>query len=148
MIRLRWAPPAGGAEQESGMSTLEVVLWTPAVVFVLLMLAAFGMMVNAQGVVNSAAGDAARMGSLQHDPDAAKAQAVAVAGFDMTSLYCTNGNDGTPVVDDEVNGVSSFAAGQLYQVTITCTVNILGLYQDSVVSVAVSPVDTYRETNP
>ena len=127
------------------MSTLEVVLWTPLIVFVLMMLAAFGMMVDAQGVVDGAASDAARMGSLQRDPVGALTQAEMVADADTSSLDCTDNGDGTPAVNDEVGGVSSFAAGQLYTVTVTCTVNVLGIYHDSVVSVSVAPVDTYRE---
>lgn len=140
------SPAQGGdASREAGMSTLEVVLWTPIIVFVLMMLAAFGLMVDAQGVVDGAASDAARMGSLQRDPEDALLQAENVAATDTGSLDCTDNGDGTPAVNDEVGGVSSFAAGQLYTVTVTCTVDVLGLYHDSVVSVSVAPVDTYRE---
>jgi Flp pilus assembly protein TadG len=122
------------------MSTVEVVMWAPLIVFVLLMLGALGLLVNAKGVVESAASDAARMGSLQRSAAGARIQAVAVADEDTKgSISCTNNPGGEPSVTS-----SGFAAGGLYQVVVSCSVNIFGL-RETETATEVAPVDQYRE---
>lgn len=143
MIRLRWTPPGGRADRESGISTLEVVLLTPLIVFVLLVMVALGMMVNDKGSVESASADAARMGSLQRDWGTATAQAQGVADSDLAgSVSCEDGDGVKP----RVTAAPPFAAGGLYTVTVSCTVDYFGRTV-TLTSVSVSPIDRYRETN-
>jgi Flp pilus assembly protein TadG len=142
VTRLRWSPPGGDSARDAGMSTVEVVLWAPVIAFVLVMLVGLGMIANAKGVVDSAASDAARMGSLQRTSGQANAQALSVADLDTQgSVSCANGPGGAPGVQ-----ASGFAAGGLYRVVVTCKVSILG-YTETLTSTAVSPVDPYREVN-
>ena len=143
---MQWPRTGPAADRESGMSTVEVVLLAPVVVFVLLLLAGLALMVNAKGVVGSAAADAARMGSLQRDPNDAKKQANATADADLNgSVFCENEPGGVPDLNHPAP--TGFAAGGIFVVTVNCTVNYFGVNM-TVTSVGVSPVDRYRETGP
>jgi len=144
VFQMRLIPPSRGSDPDTGMSTVEVVLWAPFIVIVLLFMVALGMLVNAKGVLGSAASDAARMGSLQRSVDGANSQAVAIADDDtLGSISCLNKPGGLPTVTP-----SGFAQGGLYQVVVTCKMDIFGLTQTETAT-AVAPVDEYREvTNP
>src|ERR1700722_11616250 len=108
---MRWTAPGARAERDLGMSTLEVVLLAPLVVIVLLVLAGLGLMVNAKGVLNSAASDAARMGSLQRSEKQANTQAAIIAADDLgSSVACADGSGKAPLVTTSPD----FVAGGVY----------------------------------
>lgn len=143
VITMQWPRTGPAAERESGMSTVEVVLLAPVVIFVLLLLAGLALMVNAKGVVGSAAADAARMGSLQRDPASAANAAIATADADLHgSVFCQDGAGGAPDMSNPAP--TGFAPGSVFVVTVNCTVNYFGVNM-TVTSVGVSPVDLYRQ---
>jgi Flp pilus assembly protein TadG len=142
---MHWATPGQDAVRDSGMSTVEVVLLAPVVVFALLLMVGAGLMVNAKGVLGSASSDAARMGSLQRDPTDAAKQATTVADEDLKgSVSCVDHPGGAPSVSAATPG--GFAPRGLFTVTVECKVNYLGMSL-SISSTSVSPIDAYRETN-
>lgn len=157
MIRMRWTAPVKSADRESGVSTVEVVLLTPLIVFVLLVMVALGMMVNDKGDVGSASADAARMGSLQRDRGDADTQAQNVADSDLAGqVACSNGpSKNAPLLvettekydpNSKSDYASGFTNGALYQVTLSCSVNYFG-FTATLSSTSISPIDQYRETN-
>lgn len=141
---MTWPRTCPAAERESGMSTVEVVLLAPLIVIVLLFMAGLALMVNAKGVVSSAASDAARMGSLQRTPETATRAAEDTAGADLHgAVFCENGPGGAPDLNNPAP--TGFAPGGMFTVTVNCTVNYFGVNM-TVSAIGASPVDRYRET--
>jgi Flp pilus assembly protein TadG len=125
---------------DGGMSAIELVFVAPVMILFILVLVAFGQMVDARGTLDGAARDAARAGTLQRDARSAREQAQLAAEAD-TAHICT----GTPRVRAVGGG---FTPGGLYTVRVTCSVrglSSLGLpISRTMTAQATSPIDPYR----
>jgi len=73
------------------VSTIEVVILAPVMILFILILVAFGQLVDGRGAVDSAARDAARAGSLQSSESVAMQQAIAAARADLGDT-CVRGS--------------------------------------------------------
>lgn len=131
-----------GAYGDDGLSTIEVVILAPVMILFILILVAFGQLVNGRSAVDSAARDAARAGSLQHDGASAMAQAREAATADLQDI-CV----GTPKLR-KTSG--AFESGELFTVEVTCQVRglaLIGLDIGTDISgTSSSPIDPYRRT--
>ncbi|WP_129307496.1 TadE/TadG family type IV pilus assembly protein [Streptomyces sp. L2] len=78
--------PAARARDDRGLSTVEVVILAPVMMLFILVLVAFGQLVDGRGAVDSAARDAARAGSIQKDPATAMREARRVAADDLANV--------------------------------------------------------------
>jgi Flp pilus assembly protein TadG len=141
------SPPVGrrGGERrqggEHGVSTIEVVILAPVIILFILILVAFGQLVDGRGAVDGAARDAARAGSIQRSQSVAMDQATQAAAADLHGT-CVGG---TLAVTQTSQG---FAPDSLYTVQVTCTIrglNSLGMdVRKTITSSATSPLDPYR----
>jgi Flp pilus assembly protein TadG len=126
---------------DRGLSTIEVVILAPVMILFILILVAFGQLVDGRGSVDSAARDAARAGSIQHDEGPAMQQARAAATADLDDT-CVSG---TLKVTKTSAG---FDAGGLFSVQVTCKIRGLGdlglKIDKQMTSTGVSPIDPYR----
>lgn len=132
-------------ERQSGMSTIEVVLWTPIIAGFFMLMVTFGFLVNSYGDIQNAASDAARSGSLQRDPIDAQNASLVTAQDDLPT-QCAGG----PGVSPDEN---AFLPGNLYTIQLTCTVSLGGLDWFSIgsktfVVTASAPLDAYRRSTP
>jgi Flp pilus assembly protein TadG len=125
------------------VSTIEVVILAPVIILFILMLVAFGQLVDGRGAVDGAARDAARAGSIQRDRSVAEAQATETARADLKNIC-----KGTP--DVRAVGDTSFQPDTLFSIQVTCKVrglDILGLpITKTVTSTATSPLDPFRRS--
>ncbi|MGW8380248.1 TadE/TadG family type IV pilus assembly protein [Streptomyces sp. ODS28] len=109
-----------GLRGDAGLSTVEVVILAPVMMLFILVLVALGQLVDGRGAVDGAARDAARAGSMAHG-DIGQAMAAA-----QRSARASIG-------DTCVNGVSvrdagsSYRAGGIFTVEVTCEVRGLGM---------------------
>src|SRR3954470_18998147 len=78
------------AADDRGLSSIEVVILAPIMILFILVLVAFGQLVDGRGAVDGAARDAARAGSLQRDAVSAMEQASAAARADLDDT-CVSG---------------------------------------------------------
>jgi Flp pilus assembly protein TadG len=154
---------AARRRRDAGVSTVEVAFLAPLMVAMLTIIVGLGIMVNTHGVVEEAARDAARAGSLQGDtsqanPDnpsqdntEARRQALAAAQADLgnkciggltdadfTTRYIPAGNAPGP-------GLAGIA---YYQVTIKCSVDmsLLSMFGASKVLTEsfTAPINTFQ----
>ena len=102
--RTRGLPYAGAHDR--GLSTIEVVILAPVIILFVLILVAFGQLVDGRGAVDGAARDAARAGSLQRSGSAALEQATTVAQDDLAGT-CDGPAAVTPIGDALEMGVNS-----------------------------------------
>lgn len=127
--------------QDRGISTIEVVILAPVMILFILILVAFGQLVDGRGAVDGAARDAARAGSIQRSRGVARDQALEAARADLEDT-CVSG---TLHVTQVGNG---FESGGLFTVEVTCTIRglgSLGLKIDKTITAqAASPLDPYR----
>lgn len=132
---------------EGGSSmALELAIVTPALLALLLLVAAGGRVTSAKNDVTSASAEAARAGSLRQAPDTATDDAVAVAKANLvrSRTGCADSPDQVAV------DVSDLRPGGRVVVTVTCRVSLadLGLLgvpgTKSLVSRSVAVVDTRR----
>jgi len=72
-----------GHGRDRGLSTIEVVILAPVMILFILVLVAFGQLVDGRGALDGAARDAARAGSIQKDPVTAMAEARKAAEADL-----------------------------------------------------------------
>lgn len=135
---------------EAGMSALEVVLLSPLVIGFIMMLVIFGVLVNARGNVQGAARDAARMGSLQRDYQAAQGTAQDTAATELAKTcpgaIATQVNPNNVALPD-----NNFAAGGLFTIKVSCTIPLTGLDwfslgSHTIVAYSTAPLDTFRRT--
>ncbi|WP_367044212.1 TadE family protein [Streptomyces sp. Je 1-332] len=104
---------------DRGLSTVEVVILAPVMILFILLLVAFGQLVDARGAVDGAARDAARAGSIQKDSGTAMAEARAAAVADL---------EGSCVGPVTVNQTSQgFEPGTFFTVEVSCEVRGLGM---------------------
>ncbi|WP_237555331.1 MULTISPECIES: TadE/TadG family type IV pilus assembly protein [unclassified Streptomyces] len=124
------------------MSTIEVVILAPVMILFILVLVAFGQLVNGRGALDGAARDAARAGSLQRSQSSAMTQAENAARNDLAGT-CVGGT-----LHVEQVGEGGFAPRSLFQVQVSCTIRGLGSLgldiDKTLTATAASPLDPYR----
>ncbi|WP_413803941.1 TadE/TadG family type IV pilus assembly protein [Streptomyces iranensis] len=137
LVRRGGRPKAVG---DAGLSTIEVVILAPVMILFILVLVAFGQLVDGRGAVDGAARDAARAGSIQHDFPVAVSEARKAAEADLADV-CV----GTPRVS--MSG-TDFTSGGFVKVEVSCEVRGLGMLGIDIGSTvqghAVSPIDPNR----
>ncbi len=129
-----------GRGADGGLSTIEVVILAPVMMLFILVIVAFGLLVNGRGQVDGAARDAARAGSLQRDSFTAMQQARSAAAADLTGT-CSGPVRVTQISD-------GFQPGGLFTVEVTCRVRglaMLGLnVAKQLTGRSSAPLDPYR----
>ncbi|MET9253191.1 TadE/TadG family type IV pilus assembly protein [Streptomyces sp. NPDC003717] len=127
---------------DRGLSTVEVVILAPVMILFILVLVAFGQLVDGRGALDGAARDAARAGSIQKDHDTAVAEAKRAASADLADV-CSG-----PV--SVVQKSAGFEPDTLFTVEVSCEVrglSMIGLNIPTTLSSTFSsPLDPYRRT--
>ncbi|OON78491.1 septum determining protein [Streptomyces tsukubensis] len=122
------------------MSTVEVVILAPVMILFILVLVAFGQLVDGRGAVDGAARDAARSGSLQWREGAAMSEARKAAEADLSDV-CSG-----PVSIRKTS--AGFADAHLFSVEVSCQVRglaMLGLdIPTTLTGTSTSPLDPYK----
>ncbi|MFJ2735652.1 MULTISPECIES: TadE/TadG family type IV pilus assembly protein [unclassified Streptomyces] len=130
------------ARDDSGLSTVEVVILAPVMILFILVLVAFGQLVEGRGAVDGAARDAARAGSIQKDHATAMSEARRAAEADLADV-CSG-----PV--SVVQTSAGFAPDSLFTVEVSCQVRglaSLGLNIPTRLSASFSsPLDPFRRS--
>lgn len=103
-----------GDERDRGLSTVEVVILAPVMILFILVLVAFGQLVDGRGAIDSAARDAARAGSIQKDHATAMSEARKAAEADLADV-CSG-----PVTVDQTS--AGFEAATFFTVEVSCEV--------------------------
>jgi Flp pilus assembly protein TadG len=129
--------------------SVELVIIAPGLVLLLLLVAAGGRVVEAQGHIDGAARDAARAASLAPSPQQADAAAAQAAQADLgPSSWCAAGSIQAMVAGFPGAG-QPVQPGQDVTVTVTCQVNmspftLLGFHPVMVFTgQAVAPLDAF-----
>lgn len=106
---------------DRGVVTTELVIVMPVLICFLFMVIAAGRLTDARSDVVGAAGDAARVASLQQSAAAARVQAQAAATDTVSgeNLNCKGG----PQVETEFLPSGQFERGATVHVEVTCTVD-------------------------
>ncbi|MFE1992831.1 TadE/TadG family type IV pilus assembly protein [Streptomyces parvulus] len=127
---------------DKGLSTIEVVILAPVMILFILVLVAFGQLVDGRGALDGAARDAARAGSIQKDHGTAIAEAKKAAESNLADV-CSG-----PV--SVVQKSPGFEPDTLFTVEVSCEVRGLasiGLNVPTTLSATFSsPLDPYRRT--
>jgi Flp pilus assembly protein TadG len=133
LVRLR-------GRSDAGLSTIEVVVLAPVIMLFVLVLVAFGLLVDGRGQIDGAARDAARAGSLQRSSVGAMRQARLAAAADL-GRTCT----GAVTVRKLSTG---FTPGGLFTVQVSCKVrglDMLGLnVATDLAGRSSAPLDPFR----
>ncbi|ANJ11582.1 septum determining protein [Streptomyces parvulus] len=131
-----------GPCDDKGLSTIEVVILAPVMILFILVLVAFGQLVDGRGALDGAARDAARAGSIQKDHGTAIAEAKKAAESNLADV-CSG-----PV--SVVQKSPGFEPDTLFTVEVSCEVRGLasiGLNVPTTLSATFSsPLDPYRRT--
>jgi TadE-like protein len=135
-------------EADHGVVTTELVIVMPVLICFLFLVIAAGRLTDAKSDVVGAAGDAARVASLQQSAGAARIQAQAAASDTVAgeNLNCQDG----PQVDTEFLPSGEFERGATVHVEVTCTVDtrdltFIGLpLSVTLFEEAWEPIDAYR----
>ncbi|MFE9704658.1 TadE/TadG family type IV pilus assembly protein [Streptomyces sp. NPDC005930] len=139
--RRRGGRPRGSGD-DRGLSTVEVVILAPVMILFILVLVAFGQLVDGRGALDGAARDAARAGSIQKDHGTAIAEAKKAAESNLADV-CSG-----PV--SVVQKSPGFEPDTLFTVEVSCEVRGLasiGLDIPTTLSATFSsPLDPYRRT--
>ena len=127
---------------DRGLSTIEVVILAPVMIMFILVLVAFGQLVDGRGAVDGAARDAARSGSIQKDHGTAMAEARKAAEADLTDI-CSG-----PVTVTQTS--AGFEPDTIFTVEVSCEVRglaMLGLDIPTTLTASFSsPLDPFRRT--
>ncbi|GGQ07603.1 TadE/TadG family type IV pilus assembly protein [Streptomyces mutabilis] len=127
---------------DDGLSTIEVVILAPVMILFILVLVAFGQLVEGRGALDGAARDAARAGSIQKDHGTAIAEAKRAAEANLADV-CSG-----PV--SVVQKSAGFEPDTLFTVEVSCEVRglaMIGLDIPTTLSATFSsPLDPYRRT--
>ncbi|MFF1764073.1 TadE/TadG family type IV pilus assembly protein [Streptomyces sp. NPDC058249] len=127
---------------DRGLSTIEVVILAPVMILFILVLVAFGQLVDGRGALDGAARDAARAGSIQKDHATAMAEARKAAEADLADV-CSG-----PVTVNQTS--SGFVPDTLFSVEVSCEVRglaMMGLDVPTTLSATFSsPLDPFRRT--
>ncbi|WP_369248426.1 TadE/TadG family type IV pilus assembly protein [Streptomyces sp. R41] len=130
------------ASRDRGLSTIEVVILAPVMILFILVLVAFGQLVDGRGALDGAARDAARAGSIQKDHSTAMAEAKKAAEADLADV-CSG-----PVTVNQTS--SGFEPDTLFTVEVSCEVRglaMIGLDVPTTLSASFSsPLDPFRRT--
>ncbi|MCX5060653.1 MULTISPECIES: TadE/TadG family type IV pilus assembly protein [unclassified Streptomyces] len=125
---------------DRGLSAIEVVILAPVMILFILVLVAFGQMVDGRGAIDGAARDAARSGSLQWDQGNAMAEARKAAEADLSDV-CSG-----PVTVTKTS--LGFANADLFTVDVSCEIRglaMLGLdIQTRMSGSFTAPLDPYK----
>ncbi|CAG7639099.1 TadE/TadG family type IV pilus assembly protein [Actinacidiphila bryophytorum] len=140
--RAQAAPAAEGTSgADAGISTIEIVILAPLLILFILVLVAFGQLVDGRGALDGAARDAARAGSLQGERGAADRAALQAATDDLQGI-CEG------AVHMTTDGTDWTAQGGHYAVQLSCTVRGLAVVGLSIPTTMSSqfaaPLDPYR----
>ncbi|MFJ8336411.1 TadE/TadG family type IV pilus assembly protein [Streptomyces sp. NPDC094437] len=134
--------PPVQASDDRGLSTIEVVILAPVMILFILVLVAFGQLVDGRGALDGAARDAARAGSIQKDYSTALSEAKSAAQADLTDV-CSG-----PVNVTQTS--SGFEPGTIFTVEVSCQVRglaMLGLdIPTTLTSTFSSPLDPFRRS--
>ncbi|MGW7541316.1 TadE/TadG family type IV pilus assembly protein [Streptomyces sp. NPDC054770] len=127
-------------DDDRGLSTVEVVILAPVMILFILVLVAFGQLVDGRGAVDGAARDAARAGSIQKDHATAMSEAKKAAEADLSDV-CSG-----PV--SVVQTSAGFAPDSIFTVEVSCEVRglaMLGLDIPTTLTASFSsPLDPFR----
>ncbi|NEA68190.1 TadE/TadG family type IV pilus assembly protein [Streptomyces sp. SID12488] len=127
---------------DRGLSTIEVVILAPVMMMFILVLVAFGQLVDGRGALDGAARDAARAGSIQKDHVTAMAEARKAAEADLTDI-CSG-----PVTVTQTS--AGFEPDTIFSVEVSCEVRglaMLGLDIPTTLTASFSsPLDPFRRT--
>jgi Flp pilus assembly protein TadG len=128
---------------------VEFVVAAPAFALLLLLVSAGGEWISATGQVGAAARDAARQAAVEVQWGNVQTAAQSVAQGDLNGL-CPNA--ASVSVEPLANGQQAdFAAAQVIQVTVSCTVNlsvftVVGFpAHQTFTDVAVAPLDPFSQ---
>ncbi|WP_404818544.1 TadE/TadG family type IV pilus assembly protein [Streptomyces triticiradicis] len=129
-----------GRGRDRGLSTVEVVILAPVMILFILVLVAFGQLVDGRGALDGAARDAARAGSIQKDPVTAMAEARKAAEADLGDV-CSG-----PVNVTQTS--AGFVPDTLFTVEVSCEVRglaMIGLDVPTTLQASFSsPLDPFR----
>jgi Flp pilus assembly protein TadG len=132
----------GTDRRDEGLSTIEVVILAPVMILFILVLVAFGQLVDGRGALDGAARDAARAGSIQKDHVTAIAEAKKAAQADLADV-CSG-----PV--SVVQTSAGFEPDTIFTVEVSCQVRglaMLGLDVPTTLKASFSsPLDPFRRT--
>ncbi|MER5975515.1 MULTISPECIES: TadE/TadG family type IV pilus assembly protein [unclassified Streptomyces] len=127
---------------DRGLSTVEVVILAPVMILFILVLVAFGQLVDGRGAIDGAARDAARAGSIQKDRATALAEARKAARADLADV-CSG-----PV--SVIQTSPGFEPDTIFTIEVSCEVrglSMLGLNIPTTLSASFSsPLDPFRRT--
>ncbi|MFF7795346.1 TadE/TadG family type IV pilus assembly protein [Streptomyces sp. NPDC007991] len=127
---------------DRGLSTIEVVILAPVMILFILVLVAFGQLVDGRGALDGAARDAARAGSIQKDHATAMAEAKKAAKANLGDV-CSG-----PV--SVVQTSQGFEPDTIFTVEVSCQVRglaTLGLDVPTTLSASFSsPLDPFRRS--
>ncbi|MDT9690583.1 TadE/TadG family type IV pilus assembly protein [Streptomyces sp. P9(2023)] len=125
---------------DRGISTVEVVIIAPVAFLLVLVMVAFGQLVEGRGAVDGAARDAARAGSIQKDSGAAHTEARRAAEADLADV-CVG-----PVTVTKTS--AGFEPGGFFTVEVSCQIRglaMLGLdIETRITGRSTSPLDPFR----
>ncbi|WP_406373857.1 TadE/TadG family type IV pilus assembly protein [Streptomyces sp. NBC_00647] len=131
-----------GRLRDRGLSTIEVVILAPVMILFILVLVAFGQLVDGRGALDGAARDAARAGSIQKDHATAIAEARKAAEADLADV-CSG-----PVTVTQTS--AGFEPDTLFTVEVSCEVRglaMIGLDVPTTLEASFSsPLDPFRRT--
>ncbi|MEU2334908.1 TadE/TadG family type IV pilus assembly protein [Streptomyces sp. NPDC013172] len=131
---------ADRAPDDRGLSTVEVVILAPVMILFILVLVAFGQLVDGRGAIDGAARAAARAGSIQKDHATAMSEAQKAADADLSDV-CSG-----PV--SVVQTSAGFAPDSIFTVEVSCQVRglaMLGLDIPTTLTARFSsPLDPFR----
>lgn len=140
MVDDRTTSGADRAPDDRGLSTVEVVILAPVMILFILVLVAFGQLVDGRGAIDGAARDAARAGSIQKDHATAMSEAQKAADADLSDV-CSG-----PV--SVVQTSAGFAPDSIFTVEVSCQVRglaMLGLDIPTTLTARFSsPLDPFR----
>lgn len=132
----------GRLRSDRGLSTVEVVILAPVMILFILVLVAFGQLVDGRGALDGAARDAARAGSIQKDHGTAMAEARKAAEADLGDV-CSG-----PVTVTQTS--TGFLPNTLFSVEVSCEVRGLAMIgldiPTTLKSHFSSPLDPFRRT--
>ncbi|GAA2545189.1 TadE/TadG family type IV pilus assembly protein [Streptomyces levis] len=135
-------PASRGTADDSGLSTVEVVILAPVMILFILVLVAFGQLVDGRGALDGAARDAARAGSIQKNHALAMAEARKAAEANLADV-CSG-----PVT--VVQTSQGFEPDTIFTVEVSCQVRglaMLGLDIPTRLSASFSsPLDPFRRS--
>lgn len=142
MVFLTWVRARAAAGRDRGLSTIEVVILAPVMILFILVLVAFGQLVDGRGALDGAARDAARAGSIQKDHATAIAEAQKAAEADLADV-CAG-----PVTVNQTS--AGFEPDTIFTVEVSCEVRglaMLGLdIPTTLTATFSSPLDPFRRT--